>query len=94
MEHQKILNLFNKTNDSKFATRKCNIANDNSKSSYDATNETTYDTKILTSNLSEYNNDYILLRGDITVIAAPATQAAFKIVHNLLNVSQKLMRQQ
>ena len=94
MEHQKILNLFNKTNDSKFATRKCIIANDNSKSSYDTTNEITYHTKILASNLSDYNDDYILLRGDITVIAAPATLAAFKIVHNLLNVSQKLMKQQ
>ena len=30
------------------------------------------------SNLCDYNSSYILLRGDITVVAAPATQAAFK----------------
>ena len=28
MEHQKILNLLNETNDSKFVTRKWNIVND------------------------------------------------------------------
>ena len=31
MEQQKILNLLNEGNSSKFVTRKCNIANDNSK---------------------------------------------------------------
>ena len=31
MEHQKILNLLNDVNDSKFVTRKWNIVNDNSK---------------------------------------------------------------
>ena len=34
MEHQKILNVFNEVNDSKFVTRKWNIVNDNSKSNY------------------------------------------------------------
>ena len=32
MEHQKMLNLLNEANDSKFLTRKLNIVNDNSKS--------------------------------------------------------------
>ena len=36
MEHQKILNVFNEVNDSKFVTRKWNIVNDNSKSNYAA----------------------------------------------------------
>ena len=31
MEHQKILNVLNEANDSKFVTRKWNIVNDNSK---------------------------------------------------------------
>ena len=78
MVHQKILNLLNETNDCKFVTRKWNIVNDNSKSNYDATNEITYNTEILKSNLCDYNNVYILVRGDITVVAAPATQVAFK----------------
>ena len=36
MEHQKILNLLNEAKNSKFATRKWNIANDNSKANYGA----------------------------------------------------------
>ena len=38
MEHQKMLNILNKTNDSKFVTRKWNIDNDNSKATYDVRN--------------------------------------------------------
>ena len=34
MEHQKILNLMNEPNDSKFATKKSNIANDQRDGSY------------------------------------------------------------
>ena len=74
----KKLNLLNKPNDSKFVTRKWNIVNDNSKSIYDAINEIIYNTEILKSNLCDYNNAYILVRGDITVVAAPATQVAFE----------------
>ena len=73
-----MLNLNNEINDSKFVTRKWNNVNDNSKSSYDATNEITYNTEILKSNLCDYNNVYILVRGDITVVAVLATQVAFK----------------
>ena len=69
--------------------KKWNIVNDNSKANYDATIEITYDTEILKSNLCDYNDAYILVRGDIIVIAAPATQ-----VHHLLNASQKSMKQQ
>ena len=78
MEHQKILNLLNETNDSKFVARKWNIVDSNSKSNYDATNEITYNAEILKSNLCDYNNDYILVRRDTTVTTAPATHLAFK----------------
>ena len=54
MEHQKILNLLNETNDSKFVTRKWNIVNDNSKSNYDVINEITYNTEILKCNLCDF----------------------------------------
>ena len=73
-----ILILLNEANDSKFVTRKWNIVNDNSKSNYDVTNEITYNTEILKSNLCYYNNTHILVRGDITFVEAPATQVAFK----------------
>ena len=78
MGQQLILNLLNKASDSKFATRKWNIVNDSSKSNYDATNEINYNTEILKYNLCDCNDAYILVRGGITVIAAPATQVAFK----------------
>ena len=64
-------------NGSKFVTRNWNIVNDNSKCNYDATNEITYYTEILKSNLCGYNVVYILLRGDIAVVTAPATQVTF-----------------
>ena len=76
MEHQKILILLNEANHSKFATRKWNIVNDNSKSNYDATNKITSNTEISNFNLCDYNFTYILR--DITVTAAPTTQLAFQ----------------
>ena len=94
MKHQKILNLLNDANDSKFITKKWSIVNDNSNSNYAATNKITYNTRILKSNLCDYNDAYILVTGDITVIAAPQTQEAFKNCAPFINVSQKLMKQQ
>ena len=37
-----------------------------------------FNTEILKSSLYDYNDAYILVKGDITVIAAPQTQVAFK----------------
>ena len=73
MEHQKILNLLNDAKSSKFVTRKWNIVNDNSNSNYAAANEINYNTEILKSNLCDYNDSYILVIRDITVVVAPAT---------------------
>ena len=47
MKHQRILNLFNKANNSKFVTRKWNIVNDNSKANYGVGNEMIYSTEVL-----------------------------------------------
>ena len=74
MEHQKVLKLLNEASDSKFVTGKWNIVNDNSKANYDAGNEISYNTEVLKSNLCDYSNAYILVRGDITVTAAGETQ--------------------
>ena len=78
MEHQKILTLLNKVNDSKFVTRKWNIVNDNAKTNYEAKNEITCNTEALHSSICDYNNTYILVSGGITVTAAPVTQVVFK----------------
>ena len=70
MQHQKLLNLLNEANDSKFVTRKWNLVNNNSKSNYGSGNEIIYNTEVLKSNLCDYNDAYILVTGDITVRAA------------------------
>ena len=82
----------NEVSDSKFVTRKWNIFNDQmtndklpkcendklSNANYDVGNEIKYNTEVLKSNLCDHNDVYILVRGDITVKVAPATQKAFK----------------
>ena len=74
-----MVNLLNEANDSKFVTRKWNIANDNSKTNYDAANEITFNTEVLKSNLCDYNDAYILVRGDITISGSNiANEIAFK----------------
>ena len=60
MEHQKILNLLNDENDSKFVTRKWNIVNENLNGNYDAGNEITYNTEVLKSNFCNYNDAYVI----------------------------------
>ena len=56
MEHQKILNLLNESNDSKLVTRKWNIANDQSDGSYHVGNETIYNIETSKYNLFYYND--------------------------------------
>ena len=60
----------NELNDSKFATRNWNIINDQSNGSYDVGSEIICKTEA-------YNDAYILVRGNITVTAALATQMSF-----------------
>ena len=45
-----------------------------SNTNYDVRNKITYNTQVLKSNLGIYNDAYILVRGNITVLAAPVTQ--------------------
>ena len=94
MKHKKILNLLNKANNSKLVTRKWNIVNDQSNVNDDVGNENTYNTEVLKSNFCDYSNACILVKGDITVTAAPVIRVSFKIMYHLLNVSHKLMKQQ
>ena len=78
MEHQKILYLLNEASDFKFVTRKWNIVNNQSNANYDVGNEVIYNTEVLKSNFCDYNDVYILVKRDITITAAPATQVSFK----------------
>ena len=92
MEHQKILNLLNEASNSKSVTKKWNVFNDQSNANFGARNEIIYNTEVLKSNLCDYNDAYILVKGDTTIIGHPVTQVAFK--NCPLNVSQKLIQQQ
>ena len=52
--------------------------NDQSNTDYDVENEIIYHTEVLKSNRCDYNDAYILVGGDITIIGHAVTQAAFK----------------
>ena len=54
-------------------TKKWNIVNDNSESNYGAGKEIIYNTYVLKSSLSDHNDAYILVSGNITVRAALET---------------------
>ena len=62
MEHQKILHLLNKENNSTFVTRKQNIVNDQLNANYDVGNEIICFTEVLKSNLCAFNDAYILVK--------------------------------
>ena len=71
------------------------LVNDKSNVNYDVGNEVMYNTEVLKSNLYDYNDAYVLVRGDIIITAHNnPSLVAFKIEHHLLSVSQKLMEQQ
>ena len=78
MEHQKMSNLLTEANDCKFITRKWNTVNDNLQVNYNVSNEIIYNTEILKSSICDYNNAYILARGNITIMGHQVTQVAFK----------------
>ena len=53
--------------------RNWNIVNDESNANYDVGKEIIYKTEVSKSNLCDYNDVYILVRGGITAVAAPAS---------------------
>ena len=58
MEHQEILNLLTEAGNSKVAARKWNIV-------YELGKEIIYNTEVLTSNLCDYNDAYVWVKGNI-----------------------------
>ena len=87
METQKIVNLLNDSEElnSKFATRKWYIINDQNNGQYgrrgENENDSTikFETKVMKRNISDYFDVYILVTGDIKVAAVAAnTNVAFK----------------
>ena len=68
MEYQKIANLLESTSDnpSKFRTRNWVEINDESRGNY-ANSDIRFKTTMLTSNLCDYADSYILVKGTITI---------------------------
>ena len=91
MENKKILNLLNKVSDSKFVTRRWDIANDQSNANYDVGDEIIYNTKVLKSNLCDYNSAYILVRVNLIIIGHAATQVAFSNYAPFTNCTTKFI---
>ena len=58
--------------------RKWNIVNDQTNANYDVGNEIVYNAEVLKSNLCDYNDAYILVTGNITIIGHQVTQVAFE----------------
>ena len=73
------MHLLNEACDSKFVARKLNFDNDQSNANCDAGNEIIDSTEVLKSNICDYNDAFILIRGDIITSAHNnTTQVAFK----------------
>ena len=66
MQSQKILNSLKKPSYSRLVTRKWNIVNDQSNTTYAVGNKIIDRTEVLKSNLCNYSDAYIRLRSDIT----------------------------
>ena len=64
-----MLKLYGEANNSKFVARKWNIINHQSHANYGVGNETIYNTEVLKSNLWDFNDVYILVRGNIITAA-------------------------
>ena len=81
METQKIINLLNDSDNenSKFATKKWYIVDNESKSNYSHHNPIKFLTKSIESSLCDYSDAYILVTGNINVTGGDAnTKVAFK----------------
>ena len=70
METQKIINLLNGSDneDSKFATKKWYVINDEMKGNYSQENPIKFLTESIKSRLCDYSDAYILVKGNIAVI--------------------------
>ena len=77
MEYQKIANLLNEESNqpSKFKTRNWVQINDESRGTY-TTNDIRFKTTMLRSNLCDYADAYILVKGTITTTSAGDDDAA------------------
>ena len=84
MDCQKVINLLDKTPDqpSKFRTKNWVETNNKSWKTYDVNSEVKFKTTLLQSNLYDYRDAYIFVKGIITVAGAGATESAHQADKN------------
>ena len=75
-------------------TRKWNIINDQSNKNYAVGNEIIYSKEVLKYCLCDYNDAYILVRGNITLAATGDDWVAFKNCSQFIKCITKMMKQQ
>ena len=85
------MNLINEACDSDFVTRKMEHFQWSIKR--DLGNELIYNTEVLKSNLCDYNDAYILVKGNITIAGNIAAQVVLNICAPFIYL-QKLMEDQ
>ena len=81
MEYQKITNLLANTSNqpSKFRTKNWAEINDQSKESYGTGSDIKFKTTMLRSNLCDYADAYILVKGTVTITGAGDDDAAKRL---------------
>ena len=72
------MSLLDEASNSKFVTRKWNTISDQSNANYDVGSEIIYNTEVSKSSLCDYNDAYILVRCDITIVGDNGTEVVFK----------------
>ena len=83
------MNSVSEVSDSRFLTRKWNIANDQSITNYHVTIEIIYNTEVLKSTVCDYNDAYVLVRGDIKIERNIATRVAFSCAPLINCITEK-----
>ena len=81
MEHYKISNLLNVSTVSKFVTRKWIEVNDLSSGQYSVNKNIMFKTSMLRSDLCDYRDAYIIVKGTITVEGNDDSKKEIKNYH-------------
>ena len=89
MEFQKIVNFLNTTSDNKdlpkLATKKWVEVYDQSQVNYDVNKEIRIKRSMLRSDLSDFSDTYVVVKGNITVIKKTFTDSDFEAPNNTVN---------
>ena len=94
MEHQKIINLLDNTQNepSKCRTRNWVEINDESRGTFKANNQIKFKTSAIRSNLCDYSDAYVLVSRTITIDGAGADDAAKRVDESNKVIKEKYLK--